>query len=250
MNTQFTDKTDMIGLLALNIANAQLADFNSIVKYVEEFYTRNVLGDEIWNAFETDVDTANPTAGVPSLQKFIDLLDGVTYTDTENYTEDKVINVEGLKEAWKYFSYYEYLNQAPYVSNFQGKATTEYENGNALDRQQNNVETQTRYNKGVDLWNNIRCFLEYYEDYKVDYTGIVEVAGTYTVSLSDTTYLSVGDKVTIDSSDFTVTAVTTDTNFTFTAATGLTFVNDYVTWFPFENVPATEKGKIFFNGLA
>jgi len=246
MNTQFTLKTDMIGLRALSTGNFQVEDFNAIVKYVEEFYTRDVLGDEIWNAFVSDVDG---NGGTPTIQKFIDLLDGVTYTDTENYDKDTVINVEGLKEAWKYFVYYEWLNQVPYINDFQGKAVSAHENATALDRQQNNQESQSRYNKGIELWEKIRSFLLYYEEYKVDYTNISEVTGTYTVTLPDTTYLEVGDTVKIDSEDYTVATVTANTSFTFTAATGLTFVDDYVVWNPFENVLANEKGMIFFNGM-
>ena len=106
-----------------------------------------------------------------------------------------------------------------------------------------------RYNVGVDSYRTLIEFVKYYMDYKVDYTNISEVATVYTVTLPDTTYLKVGDKVTIDDQDYTCTAVVANTSFTFTATTGITFSNDFVEWFPFETAALSEKGKLFFNGM-
>jgi hypothetical protein len=250
MNTQVVLYTDMIGYKSLSISNADnKEDFNAIALDTQNNVALELLGAELFNAFSTDLDAGS---GTPTEQKWLDLLNGVTWTEVVNENdsdEDVVRNNKGIKEAWNYFVYREWLNQVPFVSNFTGKKTNNSINGETLDRQSLNVETQNRYNQGVDIYETVRCFVEYYKDYKVDYTSIVEVAGTYTVSLADTTYLKVGDKVTIDGNDYTVTVLTPDTSFEFVAATGLSFSNDYVEWYPFEDALNGKKGKLYFNGM-
>jgi len=142
------------------------------------------------------------------------------------------------------------LNQAPFVSNFTCKSVNSAINGEQLDRQSLNIETENRYNQGVDIYCTVIDFLKYYEEYSVDYTSIVEVAGTYTVTLSDTTYLKDGDYILIDDNTrYTVANLIDNTSFTFDATTGLTFTSEDVTWFPFENVALGKKGKLYFNGM-
>jgi len=246
MVTQAITKADMIGIRSLSISNAELEDFNSISLMVQNEVTGQLLGDNLYNEFTTDFDAGS---GVPSEQKNIDLLNGVTYVDTINYDYDKSIISDGIKEAWKYFIYYEWLNQAPFVSNFIGKSTHSTTNSTPLDRQSLNVETQNRYNIGTEKYETTYNFLDYYKDYEVDFTNISEVAGTYTVLLPDTTYLKVNDTITIDSIDYTCTALVSDTSLTFVAATGLTFITDYVSWTPFYKVALNTKEPIYFNGM-
>jgi hypothetical protein len=246
MTNQAINSSDMIGILGLSISNAELEDFNSISLMVQNEVTKQILGDDLYNQFTTDFDAGS---GTPTEQKNLDLLNGVTYTDTINFDYDKSIISDGLKECWKYFTYYEWLNQAPFVSNFIGKSVHNTTNSTVLDRQSLNIETQNRYNLGTEKYSTTSCFLDYYKDYEVDYTNISEVAGTYTVLLPDTTYLKVGDTITIDSIDYVVTVLTANTSFEFVAATGITFVTDYVSWTPFYKVALGSKDPIYFNGL-
>ncbi len=250
MATQQTKVNDMIGFKSLALGDANSEDFNSIAVETEENITRDLLGDELFNAFETDVDAANPNVGEPIQQKHIDLLDGVTWIDDETLDEDTTFNLEGLKESYKYFVYYEYLNQAPTVNNFVGKARNVGENSTQIPRRGINTESHNRYNRGVVFYAHLKQFVKFFEDYEADATSIVESpAGTYTVTISDTKYLIDGDTVTIEGDDFTVAGLVDDTSFTFTAAAGLTFSDLTVKWHPFEDAAVREKGKIFFNGM-
>lgn len=250
MTNRAINNTDMIGMLALSISNADLADFNSISLMIQNEATRQILGDKLFNSFTTDFDAGS---GTPTEQKWLDFLNGVTWTEVVNEndsTEDIIHNSDGIKEAWKYFIYYEFLQQMPYVSNFTGKKTNNAINGTPLTRQDLNSETQKRYNIGVESYKRVLDFLCYYEDYKVDYTSIVESpSGTFTVTLSDTTYLKDGDAVNVDGTRYVVANLIADTSFTFTATTGTTFSNDFVTWYPFEDVALGKKDAIYFNGL-
>lgn len=250
MTTQAISKTDMIGILALSISSADTEDFNSISLMIQNEVARQILGDELYNDFTTDFDAGS---GTPTEQKWIDFLDGVTWTEVINEndsTEDIDHNSDGIKESWKYFVYYEWLQQVPFVNNFTGKKTNSAINGAPLSRQDLNTESQDRYNRGTEIYKRVYDFLCYYEDYQVDYTSIVESpAGTYTVTLADTTYLKNGDEVSIDGIRYTVANLVSNTSFEFTATTGLTFSNDFVIWYPFENVALGKKEAIYFNGM-
>lgn len=250
MTTQSILNTDMIGILNLSIPNASEQEFNSISLLVQNEVTRHILGDELYNAFSTDFESGS---GTPTEQKWLDFLNGVTWTEVVNEddsTEDIVHNSDGIKDAWKYFVYYEYLQQAPFVSNFTGKKTNSAINGSPLSRQDLNTETHDRYNRGADRYCTVLEWLKYYEEIKEDFTSIVESpVGTYTVTLSDTTYLKSGDEISIDGVRYTTTGVTTNTSITFTASAGLTFSDDFIKWYPFEDVALGKKDPIWFNGM-
>jgi hypothetical protein len=247
MTTQVIIYTDMIGNLSLSVPETDnREDFNAIALDTQNFVSLELLGAALFNSFSTDLDGGG---GTPTEQKWLDLLNGVTWTEVKESDDDIIHNNRGIKEAWKYFIYRDYLNQVQYISNFTGKAVNNSTNSIPLDRQSLNIETENRYNVGVELYRTVVEFVKYYEDFKQDYTSISEVAGTYTVLLTDTIYLKNGDKVTIDSNDYTVAGLVANTSFTFTATTGLLFSNDFVEWYPFEDVLLGEKVKLFFNGM-
>lgn len=250
MTNQAINRADMIGILNLSIADADLANFNSISLMIQNEVTRSILGDELYNAFTTDYDGGS---GTPTEQKWLDFLNGVTWTEVVNEddsTEDIIHNSDGIKEAWKYFVYYEFLQQQPFVSTFTGKKNNAALNGAPLSRLDLNIESQNRYNRGSEKYKTVLKWLEYYEDYKVQYTSIVESpSGTYTINLTDTKYLKVGDEIKIDGTRYTTTSVTANTSIVFTSDAGINFSSEYVYWFPFEDVALGKKEPIYFNGM-
>lgn len=251
MTNQAITKANMIGILGLSIANAELEDFNSISLMVQNEVARTLLGDELYNDFTSDFDAGS---GTPTEQKWIDFLNGVTYTDTENYKYDKELNSDGINEAWKYFVYYEWLNQAPFVSNFIGKSVHNTTNSTVLDRQSLNAETQYRYNVGVEVYERVKAFLKYYEEIQVDIDSTSIVTSNpdftnYKVDVSSTKYLKLNDRITIDGVDYEALDIIADTSFTFNAPTTVDFTNGYVTWYPFYEVALGKKEPIYFNGM-
>lgn len=249
MTTQLVLKADMVGYKSLTVSNSDLVNFNPIALDTQNNVSRELLGDKLFGLFSNDLDGGS---GVPTEQKWLDLLNGVTWTDTMNNddSDDDVDHITlGLKAAWDYFVYREWLNQNQFSNTFVGKSVNATENSTRLDRQQMNIEAENRYNQGVEIYRTIMEFVNYYKDYKVDYSSITELAGVYTVNLIDTTYLKVGNKVTIDGIDYIAASVSEGAFFTFNAATGLTFTNDFVEWFPFEDAALSTKGKLFFNGM-
>lgn len=255
MNTQVVLYTDMIGYKSLSISNADnKEDFNAIALDTQNNVARELLGDALYNAFSTDLDAGS---GTPTEQKWLDLLNGVTWTEVvnEDDSDENVIrNNQGIKAAWNYFVYREWLNQVPFTSNFTGKSVNNSINGEPLSRQSLNVETQNRYNQGVDVYETVRSFVEYYKEFKQDYTNLTIVASnptttTYRIDLASTTYLKDGDTMTLDGLDYTVLSLITDTSIEFIASNDVTFSDDYIYWHPFEDADNCEKGKLYFNGM-
>lgn len=239
MAAQQTQEDDMIGDVSLSISNEFLVDFNSIAVDTETKAFRDLLGDVLFEDLG-----ANPTK-----DKFVDLLDGVTWVDSDENLTQKLLT--GMGKTLTYFVYYDWQNKLPAVNTFVGKVNSNNENSVPLDRQQNNIEIQDRYNTGIDFYREARTFVKRFEQFDSTYTTITESpAGTYTVLLSDTLYLEDGDTATIDSQEFTVTALVEDTSFVFIATTGLTFEdNGELFWTPFGEATNKELGKIFFDGM-
>ena len=234
-----TVKTDMIGNLALTISTESTVDFDAIVLDTETRVLRGLLGDKLFNDQEAN----------PDKQKFKDLLDGVTWIDDDDDLTPHILT--GMKIALHYFVYYDWGNFLPSVNTFVGKVLSDNENSIALTRQQNNIGIADRYSIAIDLYVEARAFIKRFEQNDKTYTTITESpAGTYTVLLANTLYLSNGDVVTIDKQEFTVAGLVLNTSFTFTAANGLTFVvNGDLFWKPFEDVANLELGKIDLEGL-
>lgn len=234
-----TVKADMIGNLALDITTEGTGDFNSIVGDTETRVLRGLLGDELFND-----EAANP-----SKQKFVDLFAGVTWIDNDEDLTPHILT--GMKKALHFFVYYDWGNFLPSINTFVGKVLSDNENSIALTRQQNNIEIADRYSIAIDFYREARAFIKRFKQFDTTYTTIAESpAGTYTVLLAKTLYLSDGDTVTIDKQEFTVAGLVPNTSFTFTAANGLTFVVDGdVFWKPFEDAANLELGKIYLDGL-
>jgi hypothetical protein len=239
--TQITAQSDMTGFVNIAQDSLQLSRFNEYAKQEERKFLRDLLGDELYIELFTHLDA---TSGVPTIQKWIDLLDGTTYTNTNLY------DVTGAKEAAKMFIFWLWTNQLPHKATHVGTVNDAFENATLLDRQQTNAVINDRWNKGIDYYKELLNFVRFFEEIKEDFTGIAEApAGTYTVSLSSTKYLEVGDTVSIDGEEFTTTAVTPNTSFAFTATAGKTFTQTFAIWNPFKDVAPKVLKEILFAGL-
>jgi hypothetical protein len=81
-------------------------------------------------------------------------------------------------------------------------------------------------------------------------TAVVDVAGTYTVSVSSTLYMVVGDTFALNGVDYVFTAVTEDVSFEFVAVAGLNFPNIVtITYDIFPNFCGVNIEKSFFGGM-
>ena len=236
---------EFVGVLRIAKDKHADDDFKAIVKKEQDELFRDLITGELYRELVTDVNASNPTIGEPSKQKFIDLLNGVDFIDDD----DNTVVVVGALEAIRHFVYSQSVQQQPYKNTPSGTVISQNENSQPIIRQQLNVQTNQRYNKGVELYEELVQFVKFYTKFKTTYTSISEApAGTYTVLISDTQYLSVGDTITIEGTEFLIdVSVTTDTSIVFTSTAGKTFAaGGNIFWEPFKDVSPQQLDPIYW----
>lgn len=98
---RLVSSSDMIGTLNLALHDDRKKTFNQIVDEKQEDYLIRLLGDYLYNQFETGL--SQPVIE----QKWLDLRDGADF-EVESQGETLVLKWAGLNNMLKYFIYYEY----------------------------------------------------------------------------------------------------------------------------------------------
>jgi len=201
-------------------------DLDEYITLYRVEYLRQILGA----AAVIDITAQN-------LQKWTDILDGVEYVDTDNKRQF----FEGLVKPLVYFIYFEYIRD-----NFTSSQVGKVKGKSANSERATDIEVaevaRSRYNAGVRIVNTLKAFLEANEEFTEVVTASMDNAdNTYTLSIASTQYLEVDEVVTINGTEYSVTAVTADTDITIDAGQiGLDFTGDTVTWEPYADVEFCE----------
>lgn len=216
------DFTGLIAIATDRFTNIQLQD------YIDEYlpiYLRKLVGS----------DTALEIGSLDPLpQKYIDLLNGVSWEDDrqiESFTRDST----GLTRVLKFAIYYEFVRRQTHANSVVGTVTNSNQNSQAVSSGKAGIQAWQRLAEGYEEFNNnIVPYLQYYSRRSVQASASSEVsANVYELTIPDTTYIDVGSTVTVDGSDYTVTAVSAF-DVTFDAgASGLDFAGSTVVWKPF-----------------
>ena len=103
-----------------------------------------LLGKQLYNELISDLDASNE----PQSQKFIDLINGVTYTQGGN-----TYNWIGLKEMLKYFVYASYLKYRYSFETGIGSVKLSGVNSTLINRKDLYYKANTEFNKGVEYYN-------------------------------------------------------------------------------------------------
>ncbi len=202
------------------------SDLDEYITLYRVEYLRQILGA----AAVIDITAQN-------LQKWNDILDGVEYVDTDNKRQF----FEGLVKPLVYFIYFEYVRD-----NFTSSQVGKVKGKSANSERATDIEVaevaRSRYNAGVRVVNTLKAFLEANEELTEVVTASLDNAdNTYTLSIASTKYLEAGEVVIINGIEYTLTAVTADTNITLDAGqTGLDFTGDAVAWAPYSAVDFKE----------
>ena len=206
--------TDFIGGYKISTDN-----FSQLDNYILQFepkYLKAILGDTIY----TDIE-ANPT-----FDKYADLLG------------------DSLKEALIGFIYFHYVSDN-FLNTTVGNTFNNNENSSMVGNQINAQISVNRFNTACDLINTdvYDWLIDYYSEETTSTTSS-EVATTYTVLVPSTKYLNVGLNVTIDSVEYEITSLTTDTSIVFTAPTGMSFAAKDIKWYPYYEKTANNINEI------
>jgi hypothetical protein len=145
----------------------------------------------------------------PLPQKYLDLINGVDYTDSNG---DLVI-FDGLKPMLLKFVYAQY-NKDNFQTSVGGNVRSLNENSEVLTAD-NTAIIVDRYNQAVRLYRNELCqFLEENEELSQLITGTFGIGnGTVTIELDSTKYINVGSIVTIEGFEYTVLSVVENVSF-------------------------------------
>lgn len=195
-------------------------------QYINEFYAtyvRQCIGDEAYALIVAD------TIG---LQKWTDLLEGVTYTNP--ITKKGAVN-DGVLRAVKHFIFANFVRD-DFVPTNAGKTKPLFENSERQPGEENHRLTQARYNNGVSLQSMVLSFVNAYRNFTNDIIGFVDNGGnSYTVQTGSTLYLYDDDKVTINGIKYTVSNVVENSSFDIVSTDVSVFEGVYIHQ-PFESV--------------
>jgi len=220
--------TDLTGWTKVS-ANSTMTTY--LQAYIDEFYpkyVKRILGSDAFNTINTTTIT----------QKWTDIFDGVFYY---NIACDKNLLTDGLTKAIKQLIYFEYVRDQ-WLNTNTGMVRNNNENAANLTLPEANRVAASRYNSASLIVDELRLFIDNYEDFATTITSSVDNTGTYTINTASTLYLENGDTVKIGSTEYTVSSIVVDTSFVITEATaGLDFSNLEWVHSPYDSVD--------FNGL-
>lgn len=195
MALPITTKTDYKGKIRISTAKGTQLD-----EYITEYerkYLKMLLNVECYN----DIKDTDPLA-----QKYLDLINGVQYTNDNG----DLVDFEGLKKILLRFIYAEYVSDN-FQTSIGGNVSSINENSSVLKGGNTTIIAQ-RYNEAIDRLYGLYEFLDNKEELSQLVTSRSGI-GTVTISVNSTEYLNVGSIVTILDYDYTVLSVVENVSF-------------------------------------
>jgi len=158
-------------------------------------------------------------------QKWTDLFSGGAYTVFSN---DTIAWNDGLTVAVKNFLYSS-IKGDDFVPTNTGLVRALNENSTALAETQTARLAQKRYNSGVLAMQSVACFIANYANFAQPITGYVDNGGgSFTIDTTATKYLSNGDTVIIEGTEYVVSNVVSNASFDIASIQATTFDGDYI----------------------
>jgi hypothetical protein len=208
----------------VRISTSKGTQFNDYVTEYEEYFIKLLLGDEIYR----DIKDA-----VTLPQKYIDLIDGLQYTNDNG----KFVDYVGFKRVLLGLVYAKY-NSDNFQTSIGGNVVSLNENSSLLTSG-NMVVIAKRYNSSIlEYRYGVWHFLNEYKDMSQVVTNRAGI-GTVVIDVSSTKYINVGSIVTIVGNDYTVLSVVEDVSFTVDESTHTIRPldsTDLVTYKPFYDI--------------
>lgn len=205
-------------------------DVQSFIDEEETTSLDDLLGSGLFADYEDEVTISG---GEPTTQRFIDLVDGVTYRNT--ILGKKKIRAEGARSFLKIYTTFEYERRNNTRSTTSGRQRVSAENSEATAGTTSDLrlywQTATRqFNKSYD-------FLSFYQEVKTEVVSFIESpAGTYEVTVGTGEVFYIFPTLEIDINGITFTVVSIDTvlnKVVATAISGLTITGQTITYNPF-----------------
>ena len=219
MSLPITVKADYKGKVRISTQKgSQLEEY--ITEYEREYLTK-LINVEVYNDIK---DTADPLP-----QKYLDLINGVQYTDDNG----DLIDYKGAKDMLLRFIYAEY-NADNFQTSIGGNVRSVNENSTVLNAE-NYVIVKQRYNEGVNLYEDLYKFLNQKETITTTVANQINGVGEYGLVLDDDTYLAVGDTINVLGKEYTIIRfddLPSESQVISEAEAGLNFIGEEVSWNP------------------
>ena len=218
------------------MADKETNDLGLYIERNQKELLSDLIGDVVYNRYLAD----------SSQSKFKVLTEGLNGDESQFWyydNSDVVINYYGLKEALKYFTYWDYVRNLNAKPTSVGIRFADAENSSGSTQLQVNSVIEQRYNLGVEAYMEAANMLSKVCDSKLHYTGIAEdgtTAGLYEIlifqkyeknSLNYCSLLDAGDSIELDGIDYEIDSVdlsvANECRIQFQATTGLTFEDKY-----------------------
>lgn len=223
--------TDYTGLINVSADTFTSQDFQAWIDEEYPLLVREILSDAAYIAIRDSAD--------PLPDKWADAMLGNTYLDDNG---NQVINT-GLTNIVRYWLYWQWVSEQPFVSTNTGNVQNLNENSRAASLGNNAAIAAKRYNKAVGwLLEELYPFLNQFASVSQAVTNAADLGGgVYQLTVDATTYLQDGDTVTVDSIEYAaanVTATTFDITTTETAFSS-------AAWYPFQDLKMPIKERVF-----
>jgi len=158
-------------------------------------------------------------------QKWADLFSGGAYTV---FSSDSIAWNDGVTVAVKNFLWSSFVGD-DFVPTNTGMLKSANENSTPLLEPSNARLVQKRYNGGVLAMQSIAKFIANYANFAQPITGYVDNGGgSFTIQTSATKYLSNGDTVIIEGTEYVVSNVVANVSFDIASIQATTFDGDYI----------------------
>ena len=223
--------SDYIGLIKVSADTFLSVDFQAWIDEIYPELVREILSNAAYLEMR---DTA------PLPDKWADAMNGNVYTDEDGVTR---IN-SGLTNIIKYWLYWNWTIEQSIVATNTGNVQNFNENSTPASFGNNGAIAAKRYNKAVGwLHDELYPFLCEFAKLESTVLAFADLGGGV-IRIIPTTilYMIVGDIVTIDGLEYSVTAVA-DPYFEISTFTVTSFEN--VSWEPFKDLNLPIKERVF-----
>lgn len=232
------------GEFSVGLNTNEHPNMTSTIERVEKKYLTDLLGARLYNALQTDLAINND--GTATAQKWIDFINGVTYTTVDNPDID--VNYEGVKRMLKALVFFYYLRD--HVIKRTGAGTVQLfgENSENVPVNVANGIIESKYNIAIDLYHDAQCFIEEFQEDTFEYDGTGSGGpGVYEFDVIDGgLYIQLGDLFTTQGSEFE-TVFTDPSSVIGESTAGLSLEDDGIGIYePFPDWVRTNKEPLLF----
>lgn len=264
--TSILTNGDFTGRFKLALNQYTSSDIDGYIAYSQEKYLKKLLGNDLYLSFGAQLP-------IPSLDKYTDLLNGVTYVDPKkcdqltglrssglvasvdydiepDSNEPLSVDYVGIKDMLKLFTWREYMrNNGHDYNTIIGQQKSSARQSTTLADNYSASKLEGVWNEAVDYYRMCRKFIcDNKIQERTSTSATNNGGGSWTFAITSTKYLVNGDTVTIGGVNYVVSSVVADTSFNISGATTTFTAQTKITWDIYPGFAGTQLAKTFLLG--